>query len=206
MRPTAAAAAALPLLSLLLLLAPAAPVLAQAPEWSPEGFPNPKVDLQRCGRDVPSNICDPDLLLSTRSKNVAEGMIKAIWAGESPYALANCDGRQVGYQVRAGPAGWLQGAPTAAYPPEHSPPRECVWDVPPRNRSTNAFTPLPQVAVAVMRKMVVPRGAAAPDAARDFAKALHAAWGVGDAACDNGVLFLLSVDDRQVYISTGRGE
>lgn len=41
------------------------------------------------------------------------------------------------------------------------------------------------------------------DAAHRIAKALHAKWGVGLAACDNGVLLLLSVSDRQVYISTG---
>ena len=63
-----------------------------------------------------------------------------------------------------------------------------------------------QVAVAVMRKMEVPAGATPAQAAHDFAKALHERWGVGDAACNNGVLLLLAVEDRQVYISTGTGE
>lgn len=57
-----------------------------------------------------------------------------------------------------------------------------------------------------MRSMALPAGTGAAQAARDFAKQLHAKWGVGDAACNNGVLLLLSVGDRQVYISTGAGE
>ena len=57
-----------------------------------------------------------------------------------------------------------------------------------------------------MRNMEVPAGATPAMAAQDFAKAIHERWGVGDAACNNGVLLLLSVGDRQVYISTGKGE
>lgn len=33
-----------------------------------------------------------------------------------------------------------------------------------------------------------------------FAKSLHHTWGVGDAKCDNGLVFFLSQDDRQVHI------
>lgn len=62
-----------------------------------------------------------------------------------------------------------------------------------------------QVAVAIMRKMEVKWGRSASKAAQTMAKSLHARWGVGDAACDNGVLLLLAVEDRQVYISTGKG-
>ena len=64
-----------------------------------------------------------------------------------------------------------------------------------------------QVAVAVMKSFQ-----RAPDGAEDagaaagaLAKALHDAWGVGLSECDNGALLLLSVEDRQLYISTGRG-
>jgi hypothetical protein len=57
-----------------------------------------------------------------------------------------------------------------------------------------------------MRQMEVPAGATPAQAAHDFAKALHERWGVGDAACNNGVLLLLAVENRQVYISTGTGE
>lgn len=60
-----------------------------------------------------------------------------------------------------------------------------------------------QVAVAIMKKMDVGQGSTPQETAKDFAKVLHARWGVGDAACDNGVLLLVSVDDRQIYISTG---
>lgn len=62
-----------------------------------------------------------------------------------------------------------------------------------------------QVAVAVLRKMDLGQGEAPAEAAQAFARALHDAWGVGDPACQNGVLFLLAVDDRQVFISTGAG-
>lgn len=67
------------------------------------------------------------------------------------------------------------------------------------------------VAVAVMRRMDPSVGAGgtgpSPPAsrARAFAKALHDAWGVGDAACNDGVLVLVSVDDHQAYVSTGKG-
>ena len=57
-----------------------------------------------------------------------------------------------------------------------------------------------QVAAAVMRRMAVLPGKDPGEAARLFAKALHDAWGVGDAACNNGVLLLLSIDDREVGV------
>lgn len=63
-----------------------------------------------------------------------------------------------------------------------------------------------QVAVAVMQKMDTKKqhGDAAA-AAQAFAKQLHDSWGVGHAECHNGVLLLVSVSDRQIYISTGAG-
>lgn len=60
-----------------------------------------------------------------------------------------------------------------------------------------------EVAVAVMQKMRVDPGKQPAEVAKKFAKTLHARWGVGNSACDNGVLVLLSTDDRQVYVSTG---
>jgi uncharacterized membrane protein YgcG len=42
-------------------------------------------------------------------------------------------------------------------------------------------------------------------AAESFARYLHDSWGVGDAACDNGLLLLLSVGNRQSFVSTGAG-
>ena len=61
-----------------------------------------------------------------------------------------------------------------------------------------ALLPPKQVAVAVMESMAVPEGESPAAQAASFAKALHDAWGVGDAACNNGVLLLLAVQDRQV--------
>ena len=91
-----------------------------ASPYSPAAFPNPKVDLQACGRDgVPSNICDPDLLLSPHSKDYIEGVIKAIWSGEPPYATADCAGATTGYQVRT-----AVGPPPTRHPPR--PPRSAL--------------------------------------------------------------------------------
>ena len=43
------------------------------------------------------------------------------------------------------------------------------------------------------------------EAAKDFSVRLFDLWGVGDAACQNGVLLLLSKQDRQVDIATSCG-
>ncbi len=56
-----------------------------------------------------------------------------------------------------------------------------------------------QFAVAVMRKMSPP-----PLSAETFATALHNMWGVGHAECGNGILLLVSLEDRRIYLSTGR--
>lgn len=55
-----------------------------------------------------------------------------------------------------------------------------------------------QVAVALMRKMTLQGGRSVAEQAEFFAKQLHDAWGVGDAACQSGVVLLLSTEDRQV--------
>ena len=55
-----------------------------------------------------------------------------------------------------------------------------------------------QVAVALMQRMQVPAGRTAQEQAGVFAETVHNTWGVGDAACSNGVLLLLSVQDRVV--------
>ena len=61
-----------------------------------------------------------------------------------------------------------------------------------------------QVAVATMRKMAIPSGANPSDAAASFARALHNNWGVGHGhSCNDGAVFLLSLDDRQMFVSTG---
>jgi Modulator of levamisole receptor-1 len=56
-----------------------------------------------------------------------------------------------------------------------------------------------QVAVALMERMAIAPGQDPAAAAQSFAKDLHDAWGVGDAQCNNGVLLLLSIGDRQVH-------
>jgi uncharacterized membrane protein YgcG len=38
-----------------------------------------------------------------------------------------------------------------------------------------------------------------------FAKGAMDAWGVGDPSCNNGIVLVIAVDDRQLYIATGRG-
>ncbi len=49
-----------------------------------------------------------------------------------------------------------------------------------------------------MQSMAVLPGESAAAQAAVFAKHLHDTWGVGDAACNNGVLFLLAIQERQV--------
>lgn len=61
-----------------------------------------------------------------------------------------------------------------------------------------------QVGIAVMNEMEVPSEMTKEEVAKDFARHLHSKWGVGSAGCDDGVLLLLSVKDRQIYVSTGR--
>lgn len=56
-----------------------------------------------------------------------------------------------------------------------------------------------------MRHMKIPSTMDPAAMAQQMAKDLHAKWAVGSSDCDNGVLLLLSVEDRQIYISTGAG-
>lgn len=57
-----------------------------------------------------------------------------------------------------------------------------------------------KVAVLIIRKMRAPHNGA--DA---FAISVHNQWGLGDSLIQNGVLVFVSVEDRDVYISTGSG-
>lgn len=54
-----------------------------------------------------------------------------------------------------------------------------------------------------MQHMGLAPGQDRAESAQAFSKALHDAWGVGDAQCNNGVLLLLSVGDRQVRFWRG---
>lgn len=84
--------------------------LAQCtPSWQPNDYPNPGKDAKACGRgDVKtgmSRLCDPDSVLSAKSRNVVEGIIQDIEAGREPYALMQCGAKgQTGYKVGAAPA------------------------------------------------------------------------------------------------------
>ena len=49
-----------------------------------------------------------------------------------------------------------------------------------------------------MQAMQLQAGRSAAEQAEVFARQLHGNWGVGRAGCDDGVLLLLSVQDRQV--------
>jgi len=70
-----------------------------------------------------------------------------------------------------------------------------------------------QVAVALMDKMQMV-SSSPEEAAQQFATLLFDSWGVGDGECGNGVVLLLSRQDRQVgllqhswpdFILTGGG-
>lgn len=64
-----------------------------------------------------------------------------------------------------------------------------------------------QVAVVVIKQMDL-YSVSTVDidlAAQRFAQGLHDRYGVGDKETNNGILVFLSIDDRAVYISTGKG-
>jgi uncharacterized membrane protein YgcG len=61
-----------------------------------------------------------------------------------------------------------------------------------------------QVAVAVLRRMK-DDGRAQDERVAHFARELHDSWAVGDAACNNGVVLVVALDDRKMFISTGAG-
>lgn len=63
--------------------------------------------------------------------------------------------------------------------------------------NSNLAPALAQVAVALMDKMQ-PLADSPAETARLFATSLFEIWGVGDAECHNGVLLLVSREDRQV--------
>lgn len=58
---------------------------------------------------------------------------------------------------------------------------------------------VPQVAVALMHKMDHAKHADKAATTQAFAKALHDAWGVGNPECQNGLLLLMAISDRQVW-------
>ena len=61
-----------------------------------------------------------------------------------------------------------------------------------------------QVGVAVLKRMRIFSWESVEETAEKFTKHLHDSWGVGHAGCDDGAMLLLSIHNRQVYISTGK--
>jgi uncharacterized membrane protein YgcG len=59
-----------------------------------------------------------------------------------------------------------------------------------------------QMSVALMKNMDTKGGL---DSAEVFARYLHHKWGIGYSECDNGIMLLVAVENREVYISTGKG-
>lgn len=55
-----------------------------------------------------------------------------------------------------------------------------------------------QVGVAVLRRMKVAPAEDPEEVAAGFARYLHDSWGVGDRGCNNGVLLLVALQNRQV--------
>ncbi|DBA84123.1 TPA: hypothetical protein ACH3X1_006599 [Trebouxia sp. C0004] len=58
-----------------------------------------------------------------------------------------------------------------------------------------------QVAVVLVQSLKLQNGRSEAEQAEYFAKSLHKAWGVGNKNCNNGLVFLLSKDDRQMYLA-----
>lgn len=61
-----------------------------------------------------------------------------------------------------------------------------------------------QIGVAVLNRMRSIQDESVAESAEKFAKHLHDSWGVGHSGCDDGAVLLLSIVDRQVYMSTGK--
>jgi len=61
-----------------------------------------------------------------------------------------------------------------------------------------------QIGIAVLKKMRRIPGESVEETSKKFTKHLHDSWGVGHAGCDDGAMLLLSILDRQVYVSTGQ--
>ena len=86
----------------------------------------------------------------------------------------------------------------------------CLWQAQSHSHATQSAMWLccsadphaAQVGAAVMRKMAL-QGRSQEQAAEDFATALFNQWGPGLAACRNGAILLLSIEDRQVTTLPG---
>jgi len=66
-----------------------------------------------------------------------------------------------------------------------------------------------QIGVAIMEKLPRKNQGWTSDISEDevaeYAKTVHDVWAVGDVKCNNGILILFSILDRQLYVSSGKG-
>ena len=68
--------------------------LSAAHQYTPDNYPNPQLDVEKCGRKgVESRICDPDAILSYAASNKCEELIKTIHDNED--VQSPCGGFQV---------------------------------------------------------------------------------------------------------------
>eukprot|EP00667_Euglena_gracilis_P007156 EG_transcript_7233 len=70
-------------------------LLGRASTWKAEDFPNPMVDVAKCGRRQAGLVCDPDAILSEAARNQSEAVVEAI----AIQCQHDCQGQRVGYQV-----------------------------------------------------------------------------------------------------------
>jgi TPM domain len=62
-----------------------------------------------------------------------------------------------------------------------------------------------EAGVALVQRMALQKGTTPNDQASNFAEHLHNAWGIGHPGCSNGLLLLLSLEDRAFAFSVGEG-
>lgn len=171
--------------------------------WSPSTYPNPTRDIDKCNRrGVKSWVCDPDGVISYTTANVIESLVQDISTGTSPYALAPCGalGKQ-GYQVAVALMRKINVASTVT-PADAARTfakslhdawgvgfsgMQCAWGM--RNVH-GVFAEKNSTPYKSTPMHTHPTTAPPP---------------IPPTECNNGVLLLLAVDDRQVYISTGQG-
>ncbi len=162
--------------------------LASAQPWSPRDYPNPNSSPASCGRvkSAPSSICDPDGVIPVAAADRVDGIVDEIISAREPYGSSGCS-EQPGYQVKRCP----QACALYSFLLNNRLLRQDTGSI-------HNGVSVSQVAVALVKRMLLPPGMTAAAAAAAFANDLFKTWGVGEAQCENGVLLFLAVADRQV--------
>lgn len=99
---------ATPLLLLWVLLSSPCCHAGASPAWSPEAFPDPWKNMDKCGRGVRSAICDPDHVLSQEVCCVHgcmrddDATLSACRASHLPDTYAQCSPRHQGANILEG--------------------------------------------------------------------------------------------------------